>query len=370
MTNLSEVFANNLKRRRRELKMTQKELADTIGYSEKSISKWESGQAIAPSIVLPELALALKTGIDMLFHSPSSPSYYLGIDGGGTKTELCLADSSGKIIAKVLESGSNPVDIGMQRCLEILSSGIAEVCGDIPTARISVFAGLAGGITGDNQERIAEFLKQYNFANAKNGSDAENVISAALGDENGTIVIMGTGCIAFSQIDGNLIRRRGFGYLFEEGGSGYAIGRDAIVAALYDEEGSGEKTVITECVRELLGERNLLKGLTKFYSGGKKYIASFAPIAINAYKNGDPVASRIIDKNMHAVSLLIEATPDTQPEGRQRIAIAGGLSNEGELLIPIIKAHLSSPEKYDIFVSGSAPVLGALKLAGAPIITK
>ena len=368
MTNSCEIFAKNLKRRRRELKMTQKELADTIGYSEKSISKWESGQAIAPSVILPELAVALKTSIDMLFLSPSSPSYYLGIDGGGTKTELYLTDSDGNIIAKALEGGSNPVDVGMSKCLETLAAGISAVCGDIPTAKISAFAGLAGGITGDNKQRIAEFLKKYNFAKANNGSDAENALSAALGDADGSIIIMGTGCIAFSQIGGELIRRRGFGYLFEEGGSGYAIGRDAITVALYDEEGSGGHTVITEGVRELLGERDILKNLPRFYGGGKRYIASFAPVVIDAYKNGDVTAKRIIEQNMYHVARLIEATPDTNRHGRQKIVIVGGLSHESDLFIPIIKNQLISPAKYDITASHTPPVLGALRLAGAPNI--
>ena len=365
MTNSCEAFASNLKRRRRELKMTQKELAEAIGYSEKSISKWESGQAIAPSILLPRLAIALKTSIDTLFASSESHSYYLGIDGGGTKTELLLADNGGRIIAKTVVGGSNPVDVGMQKCLDTLAEGISKVCGDIPTTQISVFAGLAGGITGDNKEIIAEFFKKYNFAKAQNGSDAENAIAAALGDENGSIVIMGTGSIAFSQIDGKLIRRRGYGYLFEEGGSGYTIGRDAIVAALYDEEGSGEHTEITELVRELLGEREIRKNLTKFYSGGKRYIASFAPTAINAYKSGDAIAKKIIENNMYHVARLIEATPDTQQSGKQKIVIVGGLSKESDLLIPIIHNNLSSPEKYEIVASQAAPALGALKLAGA-----
>ena len=365
MTNSCEAFASNLKRRRRELKMTQKELAEAIGYSEKSISKWESGQAIAPSILLPRLAIALKTSIDTLFASSESHSYFLGIDGGGTNTELLLADNDGRIIAKTVVGGSNPVDVGMQKCLDTLAEGIFKVCGNIPTTQISVFAGLAGGITGDNKEIIAEFLKKYNFAKARNGSDAENAVAAALGDENGSIVIMGTGSIAFSQIDRKLIRRRGFGYLFEEGGSGYAIGRDAIVAALYDEEGSGGHTEITELVREILGEREIRKNLTKFYSGGKRYIASFAPTAVKAYKSGDALAKKIIENNMYHVARLIEATPDTQQSGKQKIVIVGGLSHESDLLIPIIQSNLSSPEKYEIVASQAAPALGALKLAGA-----
>ena len=98
MKTIAEIFADNLKCRRHELGLTQQKLAELIGYSEKSISKWESGAAIAPSSVLPLLAKHLLTDIDSLLHSPESPIYYLGIDGGGTKTEFLLVSKKGLIL--------------------------------------------------------------------------------------------------------------------------------------------------------------------------------------------------------------------------------------------------------------------------------
>lgn len=361
-----EVFAKNLRTRRRELSMTQRELAERLGYSEKSVSKWESGEAIAPSAILPSLSQALETSIDSLFAREGLPSYYLGIDGGGTKTEFALADSFGKIISRTTLESSNAIDIGIKRSLDVLASGIAAVTGSIPPSRISVFAGIAGGITGDNRERILDFLKKYGFARADSGSDAQNAVACALGQENGTAVIMGTGSIAFSRIDGKLIRRGGWGYLFEEGGSGYAVGRDAIIAALGDEEGSAPHTLITEFMRDELGGSGMLDSLSSFYEGGKRAIASFARAVFEAHSKGDAVAKDILERNMRAVARLIESTPDTS-EGAQRIVLVGGLARDASLLIPMIKQALARAEHYDISADTTPPVMGALILAGADV---
>ena len=69
--------------------------------------------------------------------------YFLGIDGGGKKTEFALADSDGNIIRTTILGTSNPSDIGIDAALNVIKTGISEVCADIPKSNISLFAGLA-----------------------------------------------------------------------------------------------------------------------------------------------------------------------------------------------------------------------------------
>ena len=71
--------------------------------------------------------------------------YYLGIDGGGTKTELCLADKDGTILSSALFRASNPNDIGIDATCALLSKGIDKVTKDYDRADISVFAGIEIG---------------------------------------------------------------------------------------------------------------------------------------------------------------------------------------------------------------------------------
>ena len=101
-------FAANLRARRKALHLTQKEFGDLIGYSEKTVSKWESAAAVAPSVVLPLLASLLKVTVDDLFRESNTPVYYLGIHGSGRFTEFVLTDLSGKVLNHAVLEECNP----------------------------------------------------------------------------------------------------------------------------------------------------------------------------------------------------------------------------------------------------------------------
>lgn len=357
------IFAGRLRQRRCELGLTQKELGARLGYSEKTVSKWESGRSVCPSISLPELAVILKTDVNSLLTDESEGEYFLGIDGGGTKTDFVLADANGKILSHVTLGASNPNDIGMRATRELLAKGISEVIGDLPTSRISAFFGIAGGTSGDNRDRLREFLSKYGFKSFDNGNDAECAVAAALGGGDGCVVIVGTGSAAFTQTDGALGRRGGFGYLFEEGGSGYAVGRDAVMHALRLEERGACVDKLTSLIRARLGKETVTECLSELYSGGKRLIASLAEEVVRAYKLGDESAEGILRENMRCVAGLIESSYEAFGEAARRVVLVGGLIAECESFLPYIINNLKDKDKYHVSVSKAPPYTGALLLA-------
>ena len=367
MKDIVNIVASNIRMRRRALKMTQKELAEKLNYSEKAISKWENGLGLPPSVTLPALARALATDIDSLMNNPSDIRYYLGIDGGGTKTEFVLADRGGNIIKRTVLTGCNPNDIGFQGMFDVLREGIFNVCGEIPFRYISVFAGLAGGTTGTNARRISEFLEQYHFGKTQNGSDAQNAVAISLLGDNGITVIMGTGAIAFAQCGGELYRVGGFGDMFGDEGSGFCIGRDGIAAALQAEDGSGPLTSLEQTVREKCGKKVILDAIGDFYHGGKRLIASYAPLVFEAYREGDEVAKNILHRNIKAISRLIIGAAKHLPSGEvKKVALCGGITRNKEIIVPILEQYLKEDthNQYDISVCDRSIAHGALLLAG------
>lgn len=357
MADLYKLFASKLKERREELKMTQRALADALGYSEKNVSKWESGVSIAPSVVLPRLASILKTDINSLLLDKGE-CYFLGIDGGGTKTEFALSNENGTILSSVTLEGVNPVDIGITRARDILMQGISTVIGDRATSSIYAFAGIAGGITGQNKDKIHDILAGFGFADFKNGSDAENAVASTLSDVDGTVVIMGTGTVAFTKTNNKLIRHGGWGYLFEDGGSGYSIGRDAIMHTLSVEENGMEDTLSVAIKRTLGG--TALSSLSDLYSGGKRKIASLAPIVFECYDNGDDTSRKILENNMLAIAKLIESST---VESKKNVVLTGGLASRADVILPMIRSHLKKPSAFNLTVAKERQIFGALKLA-------
>ncbi len=367
--NVTESFAKNLKQKRCELGMTQRELAEKIGYSEKAVSKWESGQTLPPATVLVTLADTMRVSMDELLSYKGNPEYFLGIDGGATKTDFVLADMQGNVVATAQLGSTNPVDIGIDTVCERLGEGIRLVCERVPTRVVSVYAGLSGGSVGNYAATVRAYLERLGFARVGCGNDATNIIAAALGDEDGVSVIMGTGSVVYVQRKGELSRLGGYGYLFDEGGNGYAIGRDAISAALRAEEGSGKQTLLRSLILARTETSTVLGALSLFYEGGKREIASYAPLVMMAYEQGDGVAANILKRNMRCLAELIRLARQRLGINEQtRVVLVGGLTRRADILLPMLYDHLDDAKNYHISIFDEGAVKGALLLAGMPRI--
>jgi N-acetylglucosamine kinase-like BadF-type ATPase len=291
--------------------------------------------------------------------------YYLGVDGGGTKTLFRLVDKNGHTIRDVLKGTSNPNDIGMENTLSVLRDGITESCVGIPYSSITMFAGIAGGgMSGNNTEILNRFFREFSFFAFANGSDIENLFALS-DDEQRVLVIMGTGFIVYAINGAEKKRISGWGQLFDEGGSGYTLGKDAITAVLSAGDGSGKQTLLTSFMEEKIGE-TAEAHLTKFYQGGKRYIAEFSSIVFRAAEAGDAVALTILEKNMRFAAEKINAAlaflNKRQNTADIPVMLAGGISKQSEKLFPLIEKHMTY-DNYHLIPLTVEPVEGAIRRA-------
>ena len=123
----STIFAENLRNYRKAMKLTQGQLAERIGYTEKAISKWELGGSIPHAETLILLAETFNVSLDDLFEHEEEPSYFLGVDGGATKTAFALSDAEGNIISELVLGPSNPIDLGFDAACSVIAEGINKI---------------------------------------------------------------------------------------------------------------------------------------------------------------------------------------------------------------------------------------------------
>ena len=133
------------------------------------------------------------------------PEYFLGIDGGGTKTDFALIDKNENVIGRVKLEACNPIDVGLDVAKSVLERGIRAVCRDIPKRKIAMWAGIAGGGSQEMRAPLHEFFASFNFSRFDNNNDAVLVAYSALGDGDGISVIMGTGSILYLKIGDQLL---------------------------------------------------------------------------------------------------------------------------------------------------------------------
>jgi len=359
MINYEDRFSINLKNLRKSHGITQEQLANMLGYSKKTVSKWECSSGIPAIDTLFKLAKILKVNIEALFCE--SKKYFLGIDGGGTKTELAIADESGNILRTLRTDSCNPIDVGINNAQIILKSAIYDICNDIPFSSIVMYAGIAGGTTAVMQENQKSFFDKFGFLAFHNDSDIKLTISAGLEDRDGITLVMGTGICAFSRINGQDYKTAGWGYFFDEGGSAFNIGRDGLSAHFCALDGSGEKTMISEEIHNIYPHdpRSLIGYV---YDGGKRAVASFATAVTAAYKKEDAVAKSILNRNMKCAAHVMETAAKRFQKAPIDVIIAGGLTEE-PIIVELLKKHIEEPQKYKIKKLEKKPVIGAIKLA-------
>jgi N-acetylglucosamine kinase-like BadF-type ATPase len=128
-------------------------------------------------------------------------------------------------------------------------------------------------------------------------TDAEIALAGATRTGRGIIVIAGTGSIAFGRHEaGATARVGGWGYLFGDEGSAYDIARQALRAALREEEGWGPRTALRQTLLEATGAKDANEALHLFYTPEwpRDRIAGLAPLVDAAAVSGDETAREVL----------------------------------------------------------------------------
>ena len=363
--NYEKSFSVNVRRLRKKLNITQKSLADAIGYSEKTVSKWETEGSVPSIEALFRVANIFRVSIVELFKCDEA-IYYLGIDGGGTKTELALSDFEGNIVCRLFMDGCNPNTVGIEQAKRIIEDSIIQVCKDVPLSSIVVYAGIAGCASGSYADEIKTMLEKMSFAACNVGSDNNNIVAAGLGDNEGITMILGTGICAYVVKKEETKRIAGWGYLFDNGGSSFHIGRDAINAYFSAYDGSGEETTLVQRIKQTFNYSNA-EFLKYLYNGGNKVVSSYAMCVFEEAEKGDRVSIAILKKNIDEIARLIRASLShfSTYNAKIPVILGGGLTNQALLLPYLLEALGDDTKRCNIQVLDVPPVNGALELAKA-----
>lgn len=352
------LLGENIKKHRKKMQLTQTQLAEKMFVSTQAISNWERGLTPPDLENLCKLSVFFHVSVDSLLGKNDflGEKRMIGIDGGGTKTEFILFTESGNILHRLKLSQSNPNDIGMEHCCRVLAEGI-DLLLELSPAICGVFAGIAGGSTGDNQAQLAAFFKKkYPQIHTKADSDAVNVLFCDTDPTTDMALICGTGSVLFARENGKNHRIGGWGYLFDGAGSAYDIGCAAVKAALFENDSLGPKTIITELLEEHT-KSNIWNCLNKIYQGGKSYIAGFAPIVFKAHTLGDLTATEILNQSCKHLASLVTAAQRQYHCGDRVVACGGLFDNYKELLLPMLQTY-TAPQTQFIFPA-LPPVYGA-----------
>lgn len=269
--------------------------------------------------------------------------FIAGIDGGGTHTRIEIRDESNNFVRREEFGPFNLNSIGETAFRALLKEVFAACGGMTDCARICF------GAAGISNPRVGEILAEELAEAGFNGrwklcGDQEIALRGAM-DEPGVAVISGTGSICFGKnAAGETARSGGYGHLIDDGGSGYAIGRDILSAAVRAVDGRGTGGKILQAVYDRLGISTPGQIVSFVYSPetDKSAIAKLSWIALELAQAGDPVATEILERNADELCVLVTAAQRKLGLEGCPIALLGGLISLDNLYRDIVVRKMSA----------------------------
>jgi N-acetylglucosamine kinase-like BadF-type ATPase len=296
--------------------------------------------------------------------------YVLGIDAGGSKTMCYLADASGAIVGEGRGSGANLQTHGELQVEKILHGLIEQACGDRTIVPAAACIGIAGVDRADDDQVVRGIMRRLGFrSHTLVVNDALIALVAGVGDAPGVVIIAGTGSIAYGvSADRQAARAGGWGYVLGDEGSGFWIGREALMAVVREADGRGSRTGLTPLVLEHFTLEQVSGLVHEIYDRGlsRQVVAALGPVVERARAEGDVVAGEIL---RHASEELTRAAASVIARLHMRgdafhTVLSGGMFRSIPWLVDDVSRRLAEvAPRATVGLLGVEPATGALRLA-------
>ncbi|HSB77141.1 MAG TPA: BadF/BadG/BcrA/BcrD ATPase family protein [Terriglobales bacterium] len=294
--------------------------------------------------------------------------WFLGIDGGGSKTNCLLGDER-NVLASAGAAGSNPIRVGEARSRQALQAAVREVCALAqvqPSQLTRTCVGMAGAARPQVEKQVRAILADLVGGEIEVAGDMVIALEAAFRGAPGLIVIAGTGSIAYGRNErGETARAGGWGFAISDEGSGHWIGRAAVAAAMRAHD-LGENSVLVSSIMNTwhLGSREDVVRAANAIPPPD--FAELFPQVLAAAAGGDSRANEILTQAATELAQLARIVADRLWRGRQgfRVAISGGVFQNAPLVRQVFCNSLRSLHpQAEIDGKVVEPAQGALWLA-------
>jgi len=306
---------------------------------------------------------------------------FLGVDGGGTKTDFLLIDAAGRVLASHRGGSAYYLETGFDALQAMLVAGIQATLQQaaVPVCELRfAFIGLpAHGEDSALLPRLDRIVADLVPAERHRcGNDMVCGWAGALAACDGISIVAGTGSIAYGEYETRRARAGGWGELFSDEGSAYWIAREALTLFSRMSDGRAPKGALYGLIRERFKLQADLDVCGAVYGPpalSRSELAALAPLVARAAHAGDEEAWRLFERAAVELAAIVHALRDqlgVPPQVSLPVSYSGGMFRLDGLLKPMLEAALSAGERrYEFVVPRLPPAAGAAlyaaKLAGA-----
>ena len=289
----------------------------------------------------------------------------LGIEGGGTKTTWVLVAAGGRILSRGQAGPGNVMLVGAEGLKKIFR----QIASELAMKPSGIGAGFAGARGAAEFSMIRSALRAVwpQVANVVVGQDVDSAMAAAWGQEDGFLVIAGTGSNVVGRKNGKKWSAGGHGHLLGDGGSGYDVARRALREIFRIRDREGKAPALAAALMAHAGAADMDRLLREVYrQKGKEWMAGFAPVVLRAAGRGDRVAQKALAEAVDVLAETITALARRMKIGRPQLALTGGLFENQiyrRAFLSALRRHCPKAGSMVLRVPGA---VGAARMAGAP----
>jgi N-acetylglucosamine kinase-like BadF-type ATPase len=298
--------------------------------------------------------------------------FYLGVDGGGTKTTAILSDLQGENIRTIHLGPGNIAVLDRGSVAQLLRNIIFELLRSESVDQIEAAAfAFAGAGRPEEKKTADELIRGLGICYFSVMTDAEILYYSIFGEDPGILISAGTGSICLVKTADQKSRQiGGWGYLLGDEGSGFDIGRKAIKTALEEVHLKDSFSNFTSKLLSFYGLQRPENLISIVYSSVNppRLIASCARLVCQLAELGEPIALSIVDQAASALVNYAEQAMIHYGKDRKKtyqIALAGGILEETSIVHHQFQQKLAEKQfsvryKKQEFEPAAAAVLYAI----------
>jgi N-acetylglucosamine kinase-like BadF-type ATPase len=279
--------------------------------------------------------------------------YFIGVDGGGTKTAFCLMDDTGNICATANGIGTSYRERGIDAVCDTLHSGIRSLLKHVNCVEANI-SGIVIGIpcfgesSANDTMLLMRLSAMFSPVPLRLVNDVEVGFAGSLALSPGIHLVSGTGSLAFGRnAQGETARCGGWDEFFSDEGSCYWLGQRAL--SLFSKEADGRlpRGPLYDLVRDhfsLNADYDIIGIVTNEYRSSRARIAALQMILLGAARQGDPFALNAYQDAAGELALLTSAIrskiwKSTDPCS---VSYSGGLFLAGEIILDPLSKKLAA----------------------------
>ncbi len=275
---------------------------------------------------------------------------WLGIDGGGTKTQFVLFGDDMRVERTFRLGTCHPGQVGYDGLTAVLREGVSLAVAAAAGPLAGVGLGLAGYgqdpvIRRQMREAVAQAVGELPFELV---NDVEEAWAASLGLRDGIVVICGTGSIGYGRRGERALRAGGWGYQVGDEGSGYWMGTEVLRLFSRQADGRDPRGPLFDVVMERLclsAPYDIITYARDELAGDRTKIAALTAVLREAARAGDPAARAVYARAAEELAALVgtvyRALWDEGSAGPVPVGYVGGVfEGAPDLLTPAFAAAL------------------------------